>query len=177
MAFENDRRLVACILAGDSGALAQFISDYRRFICAILTRHLNFSPPDADEIFQRFLFRVWENDFRRLRDWSGNTPLAAYLARIARNLAHDYRRETRFLSGDCPPERAVDDPGLMSVERQATLKSALLQLAPRDRELIYRRFFLEQSYDEIARSLDVAPNTIGVALSRAKDRLKKILHV
>lgn len=175
MAFEKDRRLVACILAGEGDAVAQFISNYRPFACAILTRHLKLSPPDADEVFQRFIFRIWEDGFRRLRDWSGNTSLDAYLARIVRNLAHDYRRETRFLS-DQFLDRAVDDTELARVDSRVLLESALRQLSLRDQDLLERRYVQGQSYEEIAEALGGAPNAIGVALSRAKDRLRTILR-
>src|SRR5436190_2155894 len=74
MAFEDDVRLVASILAGDAGAVEQFISEYRQFIYAILVRYLSLSSADAEEVFQRFLFHLWEDDYRRLRDWRGSLP-------------------------------------------------------------------------------------------------------
>ena len=174
MAFEDDVRLVTRMLAGDAGAVEQFISEYQQFIYAILVRYVNLSPEDADEVFQRFLFHVWEDDFRRLRDWRRKTPLSAYLARITRNLAHDYRREMRFETQESP-DIPLDDPRLANVERAEMIERALSRLSPRDHELIRRRFYLEESHAEMAQALGTTTNNIGVALSRAKRRLKKIL--
>ena len=175
MAFENDVQLVTSMLAGESGAVEQFILEYRQFIFTIFVRYLNLSSEEANEVFQRFLFCVWEDDFRRLRDWRGNTSLSAYIARIARNLAHDYRREHRFETQEYP-DLPIDDPRLANVERGEIIERALSRLSPRDRELIHRRFYLEQSHNEIAEALGIAANNVGVALSRAKQRLRKILE-
>jgi DNA-directed RNA polymerase specialized sigma24 family protein len=98
MAFKNDVRLVARILAGGEGAVEQFISEYRQFIYAILIRYLSLHPEDADEVFQRLLFHLWENDFR------------------------------------------------------------------------------DQSHSEIGEALGMTANSVGVALSRAKSRLRRILE-
>jgi RNA polymerase sigma factor (sigma-70 family) len=174
MAFENDVQLVARMLGGEAAAVEQFISEYRQFIFTILVRYLNLTSEDADEVFQRFLFNVWEDNFRRLRDWRGNTSLSAYIAKIVRNLAHDYRREHRFEAQEYP-DLPVDDPRLANVERGEMIERALSRLSRRDRELIHRRFYLEQSHIEIARALGIETNNAGVALSRAKQRLKRIL--
>ena len=174
MAFENEARLVARMLAGEAGAVEEFIAQYRPFIFAILLRHLKLSPDEAEEIFQRFLVRIWEQDYRRLRDWRGKTRLAVYLARIARNLAHDYRRESRFFVQESP-DWPVEDDTLQNIERQIMIETALAKLSPRERSLIHRRFLLEESYEEIAEALEMTPNSVGVALLRAKLRLKHIL--
>jgi RNA polymerase sigma-70 factor (ECF subfamily) len=175
MAFQDDRRLVAGLLAGDAGAVELFISEYRQFIYTIFVRYLNLRPEDADELFQRFLFHIWQDDFRRLREWRRNTSLAAYIARIARNLAHDYRREARFDTPDYL-DVPLDDPGLANIENRQMMELALSRLSQRDRELIRRHFYLEQSHAEIGQALGITANNVGVALSRAKLRLKKILE-
>lgn len=175
MAFEKDTRLVARMIAGEAGAVEEFIAEYRSLVYAILTRYLKLSPEDAGEVFQRFLVHIWEDDYRRLLNWRKKTRLAVYLAKIVRNLAEDYRRERRFLLQD-PPDEPVEDAGLQSVEKRAVLEAALRKLSSRDRELIHRRLLLEESYEEIGRALGMTPNSAGVALSRARTRLKQILR-
>ena len=174
MAFEDDARLVARILAGGEGAVEQFISEYRQFIYAILIRYLNLSSEDAAEVFQRLLFHLWENDFRRLRRWRGKTTLAAYIGRITRNLAHDYRRQLRFEIHEYP-DTPAEDPRLQNIERKEMIQRSLSRLSLRDRDLIHRSFFLDQSHSEIGKALGMTANGVGVALSRAKNRLRKIL--
>jgi RNA polymerase sigma factor (sigma-70 family) len=175
VAFPDDERLVSRLLLGEADAVEQFISEYRQFVYTIFLRHLNFRSQDADELFQRFLVHIWTDDFRRLRRWSRNTSLPSYLARIARNLAHDYRREARFEAPQIP-ETSREDVRLENVEQRDWIDRAISRLSQRDRELIHRYFYLEQSYYDIAKALGITVNNTGVGLSRAKHRLKKILE-
>jgi RNA polymerase sigma-70 factor, ECF subfamily len=175
MSLQDDRLLVGRMLAGGQGAFEQFVSEYRQFIYTIFVRYLNLRPEDADELFQRFLFHIWEDDFRRLREWRGKTSLSGYIAKIARNLAHDYRRDLRLETQNFP-DVPLDDPRLMNVERREMIEKALYRLSPRHRELLRRRYYLEQSHAEIAQVLGMTVTNVGVSLSRAKLRLKKILE-
>ena len=175
MALEDEVLLVSRILEGDSGALDELISLYRSLIYAILVRHLNFPPDDADEIFQRFLVRIWENDFRRLRAWRRNAPLAAYIGKMVRNLAGDFRRERRRDTQIDDAGQSILDYSHLEADRAHVVEAALSELSDRDRELIYRRYYLGQTYREIADELGMTPNHAGVALSRAQLRLKQIL--
>jgi RNA polymerase sigma-70 factor (ECF subfamily) len=174
MSLQDDRRLVDRILAGREGAVEKLVSEYRQFIYTIFVRYLNLRQEDADELFQRFLFHIWEDDFRRLREWRGKTSLSGYIAKIARNLAHDYRRELRLETQDLP-DVPLDDPLLTNVERREMIERALSHLSPRHRQLLRRRYYLEQTHAEIAQALGMTVTNVGVSLSRAKLRLKKIL--
>jgi RNA polymerase sigma factor (sigma-70 family) len=149
--------------------LQRFISEYRQFVYAIFVRYLNLRPEDADELFQRFLFHIWQGDFRRVRDPK------AYIARIARNLGHDYRKELRQEAQDCP-DAPIDDLSFARIERREMIERALARLSVRDRDLIRRHFYFDQSYADIGRDLGMTTNNVGVALFRAKFRLKKILE-
>jgi RNA polymerase sigma factor (sigma-70 family) len=173
MALEKDLHLVADVLAARAGALEAFVAHHRAFVYAILTRHLSFSPNEADEIFQRFMIHIWEDDYRRLRSWSGRGSLRAYVGTMVRNLGHDYRRESsadaclREGISACMPA-AID-------ERLEVLRFALLKLSKRERDLLSRRYDLEQSYREIADALGMTISHVGVALHRAEKRLRKLL--
>jgi RNA polymerase sigma factor (sigma-70 family) len=173
MASQEELRLVADVVARRSGAFEAFIAEYRAFVFAILSRHLNLPPADADEVFQRFLIHIWERDYRRLRCWSGHGTLAAYIGRMVRNLGHDFRREGSRVS-------AMEDSGweIPRFERDGRvelLETARSRLGPRDQDLIRRRYDLEQSYAEIAAGLGMTVSNVGVALHRAEKRLRKLL--
>jgi len=175
MASQEELRLVADVLAGRIGALEAFIAEYRAFVYAILTRHLNLSSADADEVFQRFLIHVWEDDHRRLRRWSGRGTLGAYIGTMVRNLNHDYRREGSRESALEEVEPTSENTVVEDDERVTLLRAALSELSARDRDLIRRRYDLEQSYKEIAAGLGLTVSNVGVALHRAENRLKKLL--
>jgi len=172
-------RLVSRMVSGDIRALDQFVQTYRRFITAILNRQPNLCSQDVEEVYQRFLLHIWEDDYRRLRPWSGTRSLRSYLGAIARNLARDYSRERLRR----PDREAVCEMAAMPATetrgeccRIEVLKAAIGRLSERDRDLIHRRYYLEESYREIAEALGMTVNHVGVALFRAESRLKVSLQ-
>jgi RNA polymerase sigma factor (sigma-70 family) len=175
MASQEELRLVAAVVEGRAGALEAFIAEHRAFVYAIFTRHLNLSPADADEVFQRFLIHVWEADYRRLRCWSGRGTLVAYLGTMVRNLTHDYRREQGRQAAPEEADLRYESRRTEKDERALLLEAAIARLPSRDRDLIRRRYGLEQSYKEIAEELGMTIGNVGVALHRAEKRLKKML--
>jgi RNA polymerase sigma factor (sigma-70 family) len=178
MDLDDEVRLVSRLLSGDARALEQFVETYRRFITSILSRQQALCSQDVDEVYQRFLLHIWEDGYRRLRPWRGTRSLRSYLGVIARNLARDYRREryrnpASAVSGEMTVMPAVEPRGDWS--RVGVLKEAIGQLSERDRDLIRRRYYQEESYQEIAIALGLTVNHVGVALFRAESRLKLIL--
>jgi RNA polymerase sigma-70 factor (ECF subfamily) len=178
MDLDDELRLVSRLLSGDARALEQFVETYRRFITSVLIRQPNLYSQDVDEVYQRFLLHIWEDGYRRLRPWRGTRSLRSYLGAIARNLARDYRRE-RYRNPDSAVdcETAVMPAGAMPGDgsRVGVLKAAMGQLSERDRDLLHRRYYQEESYQEIANALGLTVNHVGVALFRAESRLKVIL--
>ena len=179
MELDEEMRLVSRLLSGEPRALDQFVQAYRRFVTSVLSRQPDLYSQDVEEVYQRFLLHIWEDDYRRLRPWRGTRSLRSYLGAIARNLARDYRRE-RHRNFD---ERADCEIAVVPAEdmrdewsRVGVLKAAIGQLSNRDRDLIHRRYYLEESYREIAEALGITVNHVGVALFRAESRLKVILQ-
>jgi len=175
MASQSELRLVARILAGESGAIDEFISNYRPFVYAIWIRHLKLQPQDADDLFQQFLIHIWQDDFRRLREWRERSALHAYLGKVARNLAHDFKRRERRKVPAEVLDRPVVDRRFEFVDTADALEGAMAKLSKRDRDLLHRRYFLDESYREIAKALGITVNNVGVALLRAEQRLKRII--
>ncbi|MBI4475144.1 MAG: sigma-70 family RNA polymerase sigma factor, partial [Acidobacteria bacterium] len=145
MASQEEARLVARVLCGETRAFDEFVFNYRPFIYAVLTRHMKLMPQDAEEVFQQFLVHVWDSDFRRLREWRGKSSLYAYLGKIARNLARDFRRKEARTELAEPAYRESADPGSAALEHRIVLDSAIAKLSDRDQELIRRRYYVAQS--------------------------------
>lgn len=179
MELDDEMRLVSRMMSGDVRALDQFVQTYRRFITAVLSRQPSLYSQDVEELYQRFLFHIWEDDYRRLRPWSGTRSLRFYLGAIARNLARDYRRERRRNSenaANCELPVARANVARGESGTAGTLKAAMDKLSDRDRDLIHRRYYQEETYREIAEALGITVNHVGVALFRAESRLKVILQ-
>lgn len=105
----------------------------------------------------------------------------AWLFGIARNAALDElrsRQRTAALLAEpedpdtvAGPEEAAD-----AAVRRATVRAALAQLDPRERELIALKFHAGLSNSEIAKVLGISPNNAGTRVHRAVTRLRKACH-
>lgn len=109
--------------------------------------------PDADA--RRWLFTVATN---LVRDWARSAD------RQRRLLQESYRGPTRL----APPDEAVE-----RAERIEAVRAALVELAPRDREILLMR---EEGfrYAEIAEVVGVAPSSVGTLLARALRRFSTV---
>lgn len=104
----------------------------------------------------------------------------AWMFGIARNAALDeLRRRKRSASlPDDPqdPRAEVADECELSIDR-ATVRAALAELAPREREVVALKFHAGLSNGELARVLGVSESNAGTLLHRAMQQLRKACHV
>jgi RNA polymerase sigma-70 factor (ECF subfamily) len=108
----------------------------------------------------------------------------AWLFGIARNAALDElrrRRRTAALLTDPEDPAARDDAAGAHEDddaavRRATVRAALAQLEPRERELIALKFHAGLSNAEIAKVLGVSATNAGTRVYRAVTRLRKACH-
>jgi RNA polymerase sigma factor (sigma-70 family) len=98
----------------------------------------------------------------------------AWLLGIARRCIYDASLRPRPTGEESGPA-VLDDFEADAVSR-LTLTEALGQLSTSDRELLAFRYGADLSTREIARLLEMKPNAVDVALSRARSRLKELLE-
>jgi RNA polymerase sigma-70 factor (ECF subfamily) len=132
-------------------------------------------PALADDVAQESFLRL------HARGSMPDDP-SAWLISVANNIVRDEyrttrRRErllTRWLAGEDHSEGApATDAGLLTGERQATVRRALGGLRLRDQRLLILRHE-GFSYKEIAEALGIAPASVGTLLVRATAALSKI---
>jgi RNA polymerase sigma-70 factor (ECF subfamily) len=118
---------------------------------------------------------VQEAFAQALRDqeqFRGEGSLAAWVWRIAVRVAIDARRDGRILTVDeLVAEAAVPDR-----ERDPMLASALRQLAPRRRLIVFLRYFADLSYAEIAEVCGISEGTVAATLARARADVLRALE-
>jgi RNA polymerase sigma-70 factor (ECF subfamily) len=112
----------------------------------------------------------------------GDTPLRAWLFRIAHNRALDLLR-SRTIRAAAPIEAAneVADPEipdavevLMRREAVETAVSRFMELPAAQRSVVILKDVLDQSLEEIAAMLDLTVNAVKAHLARGRARLKAI---
>ena len=140
---------------------------YAPLVKAVLNRILPQNPCDREECMADVFVSLWRNAAKLERT---TTPLRPWLIVTARNKGIDRynalrRRETLTLAEF---DRATADA--------ADLVGALVAaMAPPDRDIFLRKYYLLQSGKEIAAALDMSVESVNTRLSRGRDRLRRQL--
>jgi RNA polymerase sigma-70 factor (ECF subfamily) len=121
---------------------------------------------------------AFERAYRKRRTWNERRgSRRAWLFGIARNAALDElraRRRRAELVAE-PPDDAAPPPehGAEVAIRRAALRTALAELAPRERELVALKFFAGLTNAEIATVIGVSVTNAGTRLHRVIEKLRR----
>lgn len=172
----DERQLISQLKQGNTDAAGALMDIHgealMRYLYSIMgTREA------AEDVFQDSWVKVMEKTSlfdtdRSFRPW---------LFRLARNVAYDaLRRKRRWWSLDTgaskeSEERPVEVPDPTDFGRQVvareTVRHLLGLLAPAYREVLYLRFFQDQTYEEIADLCHLPLGTVKSRLKRGLDSL------
>jgi RNA polymerase sigma-70 factor, ECF subfamily len=124
---------------------------------------------------------AFERAFRRRRLYNPRRGSErAWLFGIARNAALDElrarKRTTALLADPEAPDPTSAQEEDDDAVRRATVRAALAQLDPRERELIALKFHAGLSNIEIAKVLGISAANAGTRVHRAVTRLRKACH-
>jgi RNA polymerase sigma-70 factor, ECF subfamily len=134
-------------------------------------------PDEAEDITQETFVRA----YRALKGFDPQRPLRPWLLRIASNLAHNRHRSigrylatlTRFARQN--PEEIKATTFKPDNDSQA-LWQAVQELAKPFQEVVYLRYFLDMSENEMAEALEVPAGTVKSRLHRALSKLRGIVE-
>jgi RNA polymerase sigma-70 factor (ECF subfamily) len=167
---DEERQIVAELKRGNRERLGVLIDRYGEDLMRYLTVLMGDSMT-AEDVFQTSWVKVME----RIGQFDAKRALAPWLFRVARNCAYDtLRRRRRWWSRSSHDDAASYDTGVSEasspLENLVTtdLTNKLLsQLQPKQRELIWLRFYEELSYQEMAERCGSPLGTVKSGLSRA----------
>lgn len=134
-------------------------------------------PDEAEDITQETFVRA----YGALKRFDAERPLQPWLLRIASNLAHNRHRSIgRYLSALTRFARQDTDKIKQTSRRpdedSQALWQAVQQLAKPFQEVIYLRYFLDMSEEEMVEALDVPAGTVKSRLHRALMKLRGIVE-
>jgi RNA polymerase sigma-70 factor (ECF subfamily) len=138
-------------------------------------------PNDADDAFQEATTTIW----KRLGRIRRHPNPQALILKICTDAANDVlRRRIRHKRAQEHEEAiaGLPDPAptatqlLISNETQAEIFEAIGRLSPKQGTAVLMRFVHDLSYREIAQSLGCREATVRKHISRARDRLCRILE-
>jgi RNA polymerase sigma factor (sigma-70 family) len=175
---QSDSELWQRVLEGDSKAWATIVKRYQALVYAVATR-AGLAQIDAADCFQQTWVLLYDNR-KKLQDPS---RLSAWLVTTAKREALRLKHHLGSDPGSDDANEQVDtailpDDELLQMEKQAQLEAAISELDPRCRNLVDAFFFADEdkSYEEIAKSLGIATNSLGPIRRRCLERLKRILQ-
>lgn len=144
----------------------------------------------ADVVYRLALYKTSDEDVARditqetfLRLWKSMVSEGAvkrpkqYMYQIARNLIVDHykRQQTSSLEvleeGGFEPR--ANTPSADTLADAALLQSAIEELEPEFRDVVYLRLVEEMKVKDIAEMLDISPNLVSVRINRGKKQLEE----
>lgn len=170
----EDNALVERVLEGDVESYRAIVERHQGRIFYLGVKFLH-RPEDAEDFAQEVFIRAYE----KLSTFQGGVPFAAWLYRIAFNLAvNRYHLKKRgFLEvpmADTVADR-TDSPE-QRLFRQELIERvrAVLQKIPEIYHVVVKMHFFDGlSYPEISRIMEVPVNTIKSYIFRAKQLIRK----
>lgn len=176
LAALRDDEIAALAKQDRRRALSALVAKYRR----PLYRHAFHMLKDAEEAYeitQEVFVRAW----KETRLFDTDFHVKGWLYRVTSNLSlkHIRHRRVRTIFGLKRPEvpKEVTAPVTDAIygEVRKEVAVALEKLPSRFRQLVLLRYFDDLSYKEIADTLQMPIGSVMSGLSRARDRLKKLL--
>jgi len=182
----NDFKLVSRAKDGDQKAYAELMQRYKDSIYFMALKMVN-NKDDAMDLTVETFGKAFEN----LEKYKPDFAFSTWLFRIATNNCIDFIRKKRLnvvslhtLSEEDGEEKHMQvraeglNPEENSIKKQESekLKNIVDQLPIRYRKLIILRYYDEQSYEEIAKQLDIPLGTVKAQLFRARDLMANIIN-
>ena len=148
--------------------IVELIPRLRRYARALVSDRAR-----ADDLVQDTLERAW-NKFHL---WRPGSDLRAWLFTVMHNVHVNQVRASRdhAMLDDEGPEMAVAGVQGASLEIR-DLERALAVLPPEQREVLLLIALEDMSYAEVATMLDIPIGTVMSRLSRAREKLRALMH-
>jgi RNA polymerase sigma-70 factor (ECF subfamily) len=158
----------------DSDAFAGFYERSARPLWAYLAR-VSGDPALADDLLQESYIRFLAADAPST-DVDGEVAARRYLFRIGTNLLRDHWRKPRPAAIEDVPEEHFRTPDTSEQsDTRALLGPALLQLKPRERQLLWLAYAEGYSHKEIAAITGLASASVRLLLFRARRKAAHLL--
>ena len=178
---EHDRNLLKRCLTRDPGAWKDFVDRFMGLFVHVIqhtahSRSVRLSGDDADDFVADIFVAIVADDFAVLRRFRGKSSLATYLTVIARRVAVQrmvQRRAAEALGHVSAHTSSIEsaEATVGTTDDREQIKLLLAELDERAATAVRMSFLEGKTYREIAAALNIAENSVGPILTRAKQRL------
>ncbi len=173
----DDSMLIKRLKAKETSALEDIIDKYTRLVSAVIGNVAcgYLTAEDIEEATEDTFIALWYN-----AEKIEEHKLKAYLCQIAKNKARDKLR--RLDKNNVVSLDSVDADGGFLIsddieEKTASISllEAIDEIGEPDREIIIRRYYYYQTSAAIGKIMNMNPQTVRTKISRAKEKLRKLL--
>ena len=180
---EREQLLLRKARSGDADAFEEIVRENEKTVYSLSLRHLG-NPQDAEDAAQEVFLKAYSG----LQRFRGDAKLSVWLYRITCNVCTDMlrrRKEIVSLSAEkedgTPALELSDerfDPAAIAERSELREKvgEALTMLPEEARRILLLREIAGQSYEEIARTLELDMGTVKSRIFRARKRLCVLLQ-
>lgn len=175
--FRNNReqQIVSLFEEGDALAMNELYGEYADFLAAVCARYIA-NPDDRHDVLQEAFIRIFTrmDSFR----YRGKGSLKAWLTKIVINESLRFLRDSNpGIFTDCTPDipAAADDAPDIGGMAITLITDTLLKLPPGYRT-VFNLYAIEgKSHKEIARLLNIRPDTSASQFHKARNMLARML--
>ena len=177
---QNDEKLIAATLDGDSGAFGELVRRYQDRLFNTMI-HVTGSKEEAEDVAQDAFIQAYV----KLSTFSGKSAFYTWLYRVAFNIAISRSRKKRprvsleqvqDASGAEPSDESETATETMErLERADQVHIALQKLTDEHRAILVLREMEGCCYDTIASMLDLPVGTVRSRLHRARSQMREYL--
>ena len=183
---ETDERFVQAVLAGDRDAFAILVERYKRGISNFIGASVRSSADVADLSQETFL-----RAYAHLGTFNPSLgKFSTWVYHIARNVVRTHlgKSQRRPLTAEIGDERTLEnmlsdtsadaDPmgGLLRVEAETEVRTALAELPERTRTVLALRYYDNMDYQTIATTLGLSLGNVKTLIHRGKLALAHKMH-
>ncbi|MBU1171935.1 MAG: sigma-70 family RNA polymerase sigma factor [Proteobacteria bacterium] len=190
----TDKEIIEGCITGDSAIRELFVRRFSNLVYVTIqgvfkVRQKSMVRDDLDDLHNSVFVSLFEKNCRKLSQYEGRNgcSLASWVRMISvRKVLDHFRKHNHgvILSDDVESLDFLSDviengpsplEHLESHERRKLLETAMEKLLPRDSLVIRLHYFDELPLDQVARMMNVSPNTLYSLKSRAIHRLINLI--
>ena len=155
--------------------LEEIFAKYRPIVSFRVRKSLGAYTPDwedvVNEIMTNVLEKIQKGEFR------GESSIGTFIYTItSRRIVDHIRKKSRVLKHAPEPQPfAAPHEHVENKERATLIASAIQQLKPKYREVLYLYYYRELSRDEVAKRLGISPRRVSERVNYAQKLLRKLI--
>lgn len=175
---KSDEEIAGIVQSGDADAFGVLIDRYGAKMSRYARKFIS-NGDDIEDLVQEVFIKSYVN----IQSFDIKRKFSPWLYRIAHNEFINALKKRKRAALPLP-EHEINQPGLIAKEKadkptneneiKKILNQCLSKLDLKYREPLVLYYFEEMGYREIADILRLPVSTVGVRLSRAKEKLKEI---